>query len=264
MTRSKLILILAILAGLWSAASSSEQSYRLGPEDVVGVTVFGHPELSTVAQIRGDGRITFPTIGEVSIGGLTTREAEVKLQNALTSQNIIALPQVAIAVQNYASHQVAVLGQVANPGTFALTRGDTTIMDMISEAGGLTDEAGDVAIVTRKSDGNARGTIVDLTSILEGRTSVAEPKVSDGDRIFVPRMERFYIYGQVNKPGVYRLDRGMTVMQAISVAGGLTDKGTERGITLRRTTTRGVETISTSMTQPLQNNDVVYVKESLF
>lgn len=262
MKRNSLILMLGILVCLGSASLYAAQAYRLGAGDLVRVTVYGHPDLTTVAQIGENGNITFPTVGEVSLAGLTGREAELRLAKILTDNEVVKSPQVGLIVERYQSQRVAVLGQVATPGMYTIIR-DSTLIDLISEAGGLTEEAGDVAILTR-SRGQKR-TVVDLTSLLEGRSQIPEPMVRNGDRIYVPPMEQFYIYGQVNRPGTYRLERGMTVMQALSVAGGLTDKGTERGMKIRRTSKAGDEKIiGVGLTHKVLPSDVLYVEESLF
>jgi polysaccharide export outer membrane protein len=171
---------------------------------------------------------------------------------------------VALTVEQYRSQKVSVLGEVNRPGVYAIA-GANTLMDLLSEAGGLGEEAGELAIVTRRGSPAGQSQAIDLAALLEGRADIPEPRLGDGDRIFVPRMDRFYIYGQVNRPGSYRLERGMTVMQALSVASGLTDKGTERGLKIRRMAGDGREqVISAELTQRIQPSDVLFVKESLF
>ncbi|MBV5272309.1 MAG: SLBB domain-containing protein [Lamprocystis purpurea] len=264
MRRNSIISALTVLLFVLSLGALADQSYRLGANDVIRVTVYGHADLSTVARVAENGGVTIPIIGEVSLGGLTGREAELKIQSLLKEQKIVKSPQVTLIVDKYESQRVSVLGEVKKPGVYPITRG-SSLMDLISEAGGLGEEAGEVAIVTRKDEGAGRGRVIDLVSLLEGSAVTPEPTVADGDRIFVPRMERFYIYGQVNKPGAYRLERGMTVMQALSVASGLTDKGTERGIKVRRKSGDGTEQeFSAQLTQRIQANDVIYVNESIF
>lgn len=262
---NNLVLSLIISASLLSAAVHADTAYRLGTNDVVRVTVYGQPDLSAVVQVSENGSIVIPTIGEVGVAGLTAREAEIRLANILERREVVRDAQVGLIIESYESKRVAVLGEVANPGVYAITRG-STVMDMISEAGGLSQDAGDLAILTRRG-GNAsqKKTVIDLPALLEGRLNTPEPSVKDGDRIYVPRMEQFYVYGEVNQPGVYRLEPGMTVIQALSVAGGITDKGTKRGMSIRRTTKEGREqTIPASLTHSIEPNDVLYVKESLF
>jgi len=264
MRHNSLIFAFAMLVCSLSQVSQADQSYRLGANDVVRITVYGHPDLSTVARIAENGGLTLPIVGEIALGGLTSREAELKIQALLTQQRIVKTPQVTLMVDRYESKRVSVLGEVARPGVFVISR-DSSLMDLISEAGGLNADAGDIAFLTRRSEGANQARAIDLVALLKGASDVPEPTVADGDRIYVPRMERFYIYGQVNKPGAYRLERGMTVMQALSVASGLTDKGTERGLKVRRKTADGIEKeFAVSPTHLIQANDVVYVNESLF
>lgn len=264
MRHNSLIFALAILACSLSLGSHADQSYRLGANDVVRITVYGHPDLSTVARIAENGGMTLPIVGEIALGGLTSREAELKIQALLTQQKIVKTPQVTLIVDRYESKRVSVLGEVARPGVFTISR-NSSLMDLISEAGGLNEDAGDIAFITRRNEAASQARAIDLVALLKGASDVPEPTVADGDRIYVPRMERFYIYGQVNKPGAYRLERGMTVMQALSVASGLTDKGTERGLKIRRKTADGIEKeFAVLPTHPIQANDVVYVNESLF
>jgi polysaccharide export outer membrane protein len=264
MKRASLISVIMTLTCLWSRGVYSGEAYRLGAEDVVRVTVYGHPELTAMARIAEDGSITVPAVGQVSVGGLTAKDAERKLVKILTDAQVVKDAQVGVFVEQYQSKRVTVLGQVAHPGVFPITRG-STLTELISEAGGLSEDAGDVAVITRKRGKTDQQTVVDLSLLLEGRPDVPEPKVGDGDRIFIPRTERFYVYGEVSRPGAYPLERGMTVVQALSVAGGLTDKGTERGMQIRRKTKGdGEEVIPAELTRPIQANDVLHVKESLF
>lgn len=264
MKYKSLVLALAILLTFNSVGAWAAGSYHLGADDVVRVTVYGHPDLDTVARIAENGSITFPTVGEVSLAGLTARQAEHKLAEILAKADVVKSPIVGLIVDQFQSQQVAVLGKVAKPGMYVITR-ESTLTDLITQAGGLSEDAGDTAILTRSSSSPDTKTVVDLTSLLEGRASVPEPKVRNGDRIYVPEMEKFYVYGEVNKPGAYRLERGMTVVQALSVAGGLTDKATERGMKIRRLTSNGSEEIiPAELTHALRPSDVLYVEESLF
>jgi polysaccharide biosynthesis/export protein len=264
MNRTSVISIFTILACLWSGGAYTGEAYRLGGTDVVKITVYGHPEMTVESQVGENGSITLPAVGQVSVGGLTASEAERKLAKILTDKEVVKDAQVGVYIEQYQSKRVSVLGQVNHPGVYAITSG-SAVTDLISEAGGLTADAGDVAVVTRKRGKTDEQTVVDLTSLLEGRHDAPEPRVSDGDRIFIPRIDRFYVYGEVNKPGAYPLERGMTVVQALSVAGGLTDKGTERGMQIRRKTKAGGEVVvPAELTGPVQANDVIQVKESLF
>ena len=148
MRRNSIVLVFIVLFLGWSLGAPADQSYRLGANDVVRVTVYGHPDLSTIARVAENGGVTIPIIGEVALGGLTGREAELKIQSLLTEQKIVKSPQVTLIVDKYESQRVSVLGEVVRPGVYPITRG-SSLMDLISEAGGLREEAGEVAIVTR-------------------------------------------------------------------------------------------------------------------
>jgi polysaccharide export outer membrane protein len=255
--------ILLPLLAMWPLWSHADQAYRLGPNDVVRISVFGQPDLSTVSRLSENGSVTIPFAGEVRLSGMTAREAERKLTQILANKQIVKSPQVAVFVEEFESQKVAVVGQVGKPGMYSLTRG-STLLDLISEAGGLSEDAGDVAIITRKRSTMDNPVTVDLRALLEGATAVPEPKLVDGDRVYVPKMEQFFVYGEVNKPGAYRFEAGMTVMQALSVAGGLTDKATERGMKIHRSKSGVEQVVPAQLTMQIEPNDVIQVKESLF
>lgn len=251
-------LILGILC--WVGTAAAEGSFTLGNGDVLQISVYGHPDLSLTKRVSEDGSINFPLVGEVSVAGMSERQAEVALARELERKQIVRNPQVSVVVQQYQTLRVSVLGNVSRPGVFEVRRG-STVVDLIAAAGGLGDQAGHVATLTRGSE----RTSIDLAAMLDQGDATANVMVGDGDQIYIPRTPRFYIYGQVNHPNVYRLEPDMTVMQAISIAGGLTDKGTERGITIKRGGNgEDMDSVAVGASAKIEDNDVVYVKESLF
>jgi polysaccharide export outer membrane protein len=262
-------IVLAILMSIivLPVANAAEEDYVLGPGDAVHVTVYGHTDLTTDARISGSGTIAFPLIGEVELNGLTGRQAEAKIAKLLREGGFVRSPQVGLTVQEVQSQQVAVLGQVNKPGKYPIDRGQT-VLDMIAMAGGVTADGDDSVVLVKSSKDSKDGPkeqVVDLNAMVQGGDTPQGIRVSAGDIIYVPRKEMFYIYGQVNRPGTYPLERGMTVMQAVSVAEGLTDKGTERGLRIHRKDEKGqTQALNAKLTDVLQPNDVVYVKESLF
>jgi polysaccharide export outer membrane protein len=138
------------------------------------------------------------------------------------------------------------------------------VADLISQAGGLQEDAADTIIVVKKEGGKSIRHEIDLLSFYAGDMS-QNIRVSRGDFLLVPKMDAFYIHGEVNRPGSYRLQRGMTAMQALSVAGGITGRGSLKGIKVTRGKGEGLtEEIRVELTDTLQPNDVVYVKERLF
>jgi polysaccharide export outer membrane protein len=246
-------------------AQQAADAYQLGPGDVVRITVYNNPDLTTEAQITQQGRITFPLIGEVQIGGMGKGQVEQMIARRLGDGGFVVKPQVNVLVLGYKSQQISVLGQVNRPGKYPIEQ-VSTLADLLAMAGGISQAGGDIiTYITKGADGKVAKRDIDIHEALKNGEMENNFPVTNGDIIFVPRAPLFYIYGEVQRPGTYRLEKGMTVMQALSVGGGLNVRGTERGIQINRHSSDGkVETIETKMTDPVRENDVIYVKESLF
>jgi polysaccharide biosynthesis/export protein len=236
--------------------------YRLGAGDLLKVAVFNYPDLATQVRVSQSGNITFPLIGQVPVAGLSTRQTETLLTQRLTDGGFIRGAQVSVLVVEYQSQKVSVMGQVAKPGQYALTQ-QNKAMDLLAEAGGAINAvAGDEATLL-KSDGTKQP--IDLQRMFDGDPT-QNPAVESGDTLYVPRAPQFYVYGEVQHPGVYRLERRMTVMQAISAGGGLTPKGSERRIVItRKDPTTGKERRSSvSIADLMEPDDVLLVKQAIF
>jgi polysaccharide export outer membrane protein len=253
-----LLLSLAISADVLAA---SGDDYKLGSGDLLKISAFGYPDLAADVRVSQSGNITFPLIGQIPVNGLSTREVETLITRRLSDGGFIKSAQVSVMVTEYQSQKVAVMGQVAKPGQYFLDQ-SSRALDLLAKAGGLlTATAGDQAYVIRH-DGSRQD--IDLDRMLEG-DPVHNPVVADGDTINVPRALRFYIYGQVQRPGDYRLERNMTVSRAISAGGGLTLRGSERRVVVKRRDASGKERItSIKGFDLLKPDDVIFVKESLF
>jgi len=249
--------------GLWAGGALAQEEYHLGPGDVVKVLVYEHDDLTTTGKISQGGTLVMPLLGEVRIGGLSTSQAEATIARALEEGGYVKFPQVALAVEEYRSQQFAILGHVKNPSKYPI-EGKLTLIDALAMAGGTTDRAADVITVVSRQDGRKKVRRVDLTAFYRGDLSQNVP-IKAGDVILVPKMETFYIYGEVRNPGSYRLEKNMTVVQALSVGGGLTDKGTQRGIRVKRQGDNGtVKEFEVGLNDLLRPNDVVFVKEGIF
>lgn len=243
------------------AAAPAPADYKVGPGDLLRVNVFGSPELATDARVSQSGAITVSLIGSVPVAGLSTVEAEKLLAKRFVDGGFLRQPQVSVLVVEYESQKINVLGHVVKPGQYAL-RASASVLDVLADAGGvMANSAGDTATLMR-SDGTKRD--IDLDALFRGDPA-QNVTVAGGDRIFVPRAEQFYIYGQVQKPGVYRLERNMTVSRAITAGGGLTARGTERRAIVKRRDAGGTEQeYSVKPTDVLKADDVLFIKESLF
>ena len=240
------------------------EGYRLGGGDTVTISVYEQPDLSTVARIsQDDGTITYPLLGEVKLAGFTEEEAGRKIAKLLKDGGFLKFPEVTLAVKEFISQKIPVMGQVGKPGEYAL-KGENRVVEIIAQAGGLQTNAADVIIVVKNVNGKAVRKQIDLLEFYAGDVS-QNIKVGEGDYIMVPKMDTFYIHGEVKRPGSYRLERGMTVMQALSVGGGLSDRGSMSGMKVSRRKADGeTEKIDVELTDLLKPNDVLYVKERLF
>ncbi|MCW5603385.1 MAG: polysaccharide export protein EpsE [Burkholderiales bacterium] len=246
------------------APAREAAEYRLGPGDVVKVTVYNNPDLTTEAEISQTGRISFPLIGEAAIGGLTRREAEQEIAGRLGSGGFVPDAHVNVLISNYRSQQVAVIGEVHKPGKYPISQA-ASVTDILAAAGGITP-AGSSTITLIRKDGQGQTARyqMNVKDVLSGDAS-KNVLLGSGDIVYVPPVSMFYIYGEVRRPGSYPLAPEMTVRQALSVGGGLTVRGTERGIRVERRGPDGKsQTYRARLTDRLQENDVVHVPESWF
>ncbi len=242
----------------------AEEDYLLGGGDTVEIVVYDQPDLTTETRLsHDDGTITFPLLGEVGISGLSPEEAGRKISKLLATGGFIKKPQVALSVKEFRSQKILVMGQVNSPGEYSLTS-ESKVIDLISRAGGLKSDAADAIVVVKKKGGKSIKHEIDLLLFYAGDMD-QNIGVSRGDMILVPKMDSFYIHGEVKRPGRYRLERDMTVMQALSVGGGLSPRGSLSGMKVTRSID-GNRTgkIKVELTDKLQQNDVLYVKERLF
>lgn len=246
-------------------ASAESAEYRLGPGDRVRITVYNNADLTTEAQIAQDGRIRFPLIGEITIGGLSRADAERTIARQLASGGFIRQAHVNLLITEYRSQQVAVLGEVSKPGRYPINQA-ASVTEMLAAAGGITSKASHLITVIRKDgNGESRRYEINVRDLLASDDPAADMRVDRDDVIYVPPAGVFYIYGEVRKPGAYPLVPNMTVRQALSVGGGLTVRGTERGIKVERRGPDGrPRTRSVSLTETLHPDDVIRVPESWF
>jgi len=261
-----LTLTLAFFALTATAQDKSAQlDYPLGAGDAIRVQVFQNPDLTIDTRVSENGSITYPLIGSVELGGLPIAAAEKKIAKALKEGGFVQQPQVNIVLVQVRGNQVGVLGQVNRPGRFPLETFNTRVSDMLAAAGGATAGGDDVVIVTGLRNGKPFRKEIDIPSLYLGDKPEADIVLSGGDTIYVHRAPVFYIYGEAQRPGSFRIERGMTVMQALAQGGGPTMRGSEGRLRLHRKNGEGViEQISPAMTDPVQPNDVIYVRESLF
>jgi len=343
--RNILIVLMTIVLGTWlqPVLAESSSSYQLGAGDVLRISVHNNPDLSLETRVPEDGAISYPLIGNVSVGGLTASAAEKKIATMLESGGFVKQPQVNILVLQFQSkmvsvlgsvnkpgryplervttlpelialaggptvdgsdlitivnksvktqydlnkiignseaetitltggeivyihsRDVSVLGQVNRPGKYAVTNGVRTLADFLSVAGGIAQGGSDTISLSTFRNGELEHLDIDVDKIFRSGGDAANFALASGDMIYVPRAPIGYIFGEVQRPGAFRVERDMTVVQALAQGGGPTARGTQRGIKLHRRNAKGdVEVISVKLTDKVLAEDVIYVQESLF
>lgn len=260
-----LMLLLAATFSLCANAQDKQSEYQIGKGDNIRIMVFQNPDLTVETRVTENGTISYPLVGTVKIGGLTIPAAEQAIAKALSDGNFIQKPQVNIVLLQNRGNQVSVLGMVNRAGRFPLETFDTRLSEMIAIAGGISSTGADVAILTGVRDGKPFRKEIDIPGMFLDNKLQDDIVVAGGNVIYVHRQPMYYIYGEVQRPGSYRIERGMIVRQALVIGGGPTLRGTERRLRLYRRGPDGkVESLSPNLDDPVQPDNVLYVNESLF
>jgi len=243
----------------------AQQEYLLAPGDILKISVFKNPDLSVNVRVSEAGIISYPLIGSAPVTGLTLPAAERKIAQMLKDGGFVVNPQVNILLTQAYGDLVSVIGEVNTAGRYSLDAAGGHLSGMLAAAGGVSASGGDLVIVTGTRNGKPFRREVDIVKMSLSGSPADDIELHGGDTLFVNRAPMFYIYGQVQKPGQLRLERGMTVMQALAAGGGVTGKGTQRGIVRHRRDASGkVKEEGVNMDDDVQDKDVIYVKESLF
>ena len=265
-----MVVAIAWLITMAIIANASQLEYIIGEGDLLRITVYDHPDLTTEARVSGEGKITFPLIGEVVVSDQSVAAAERTIAKLL-EDGFIVKPQVSILITEYKSKKVTVLGEVAKPGVVVL-RGAYTLMEAISDAGGITQNAAETIYIQRKiiRSGNDKKenedvtVLVDTKKLFEEGDASANVPVQDGDSIYVPKAAFVYVNGEVRNPGAYKITKGLTVLKSITLAGGFSPKASERRTKIIRNTDKGEVTIKAKMDDLVMADDIVFVPESWF
>jgi polysaccharide export outer membrane protein len=248
-----------------AAPASTRPLLQLGVGDELNVQVYGRPELTTTTYIADDGSITMPLAGPVPIAGLSPAAAAREVAAAYRKAQLLRDPQITILLMQSRSQQVSVLGEVRSPGRFPVNS-TTSLLDLLAAAGGTTETSADTVYVIRPdAAGNMERHPVNLRGLQDGRQSLQFLVLRGGDAVFVPPADRFYIYGEVKAPNMYRLEPEMTVLQAISRSGGLTELATTRRIDVKRRAADGTVVANRiALADRVQADDVIYIREGRF
>lgn len=247
--------------------------YTIGPEDVLAITVYNQPDLSTRATVSLDGSFSYPLIGTVRAAGLSTQQLEKRLTDKFNEY--LVAPQVTVSVEQFKSQQVNVAGEVKTPGTYPLRR-ESTLLEVLLQAGGATANAGGDVLVLR-SPGGAQGggkesgrdskaeevTRVNLDELLAGKPT-QRVMLYGGDTVYVPERGIIYVSGEVLHPGRYPMEKNTTVIKAITLAGGFTPFAAKKSIRVKRVVEGSPRDFQAQTDDLLQAGDMLIVPASLF
>ena len=258
------------------AFSQAPSSYVVGALDVLTITSYDQADLSGKFTIETDGTFTYPLIGRFRAGGLTLRRVEDDLKARLRDDGYFKNPQITVSVETYRSQKIFVVGEVRTPGSYPLS-GNMALVEALARAGStLPTASGEVIIVhaavpaaaagptlPARTDGD-NGTRVDLRALQNGEF-VNNAAMRDGDTIFVPRAEAIYVFGEVKNPGAYALQqKNTTVLQALSLAGGVVDRGSTARIRIARIVGGEKQEIRAKLNDVVQPGDTIIVPERFF
>lgn len=223
------------------------EEYQVGPDDVLDVSVFEwetNDQTKTLQfRVSETGVIALPMVGALHVAGMSVQEIQKAIETALKEGGVLQNPRVGVWVGEFRSRQISVIGSVHQPGSYAIHQNVSTLLDMISLAGGPLDNAGGIAYVIRNSGkGKAPERIkIDLDELLQRGQSDLNPVLGAGDVVFVPKAPLIYVYGSVRQAGGFTFRKQLRVLESIALAGGFTDMASATDVTLIRRLENGGE-----------------------
>lgn len=257
-------LALATLTPNWAHAQA-KADYIIGPGDVLRINVYQNPDLTLETRINESGSISYPLLGNIKLGGQSIGQAEKIIADGLLKGNFLKQPQVSLQLLQVRGNQASVLGMVTRPGRYPIEVTGMRLSELLATAGGIAPTGSDLLTLTGMRAGKQFRKQIDIGQLLSSGNIDDDPVISNGDSVYVDRMPMVYVYGQVQRPGSMRVERGMTVMQVLANGGGLTLRGTEKNIKLHRRSSDGkVVEKDTSLSEFVTEGDVLFVRESLF
>lgn len=236
-------------------AATAPAGYKIGVDDVIEADVLGQSDFKTRARVQADGTVTLPYLGAVQVKGETAITLAEKLAGLLRAGGYYAKPIVSVEIVGFVSNYVTVLGQVNSSGLQPVDRG-YHVSEVIARAGGLRGEAADFVVLTRADGTSAK---LDYKKLAQGGPN-DDPVVTPGDKIFVPEVEHYYIYGQINAPGVYAIRSDITLRRALAQGGGLAAAGSIKRVKV----TRDGKELKLKLDDPILPGDTIVIGERLF
>lgn len=262
----KIILFLTLLLSFSVNASANEETLKLSSGDTLEIFVSGSPELSSQKRVAIDGSINLPLIGRVLVKGLSTNEAEKRIENELKKGNYLRKPQVQLSHVQSVKNVATILGQIPQPGKYPIGESNKNLIDLIAIAGGLTSMHRGVLL--RSSNGKRQEYAFNIEELLlsTGASNLGkkEYELQAGDIVFVKKAPVYYTYGEIGIVSAFELQKDLTLMQAISIAGGLSKIADKDDIKIKRKQKDGYKLINASLDEFIREDDIIVVEESLF
>jgi polysaccharide export outer membrane protein len=245
-------------------ASVAPARYTIGAQDLLKITVFDEADLTNSYRVDGDGYITFPYIGRVAASGLTLAELQDRIRGMLAA-GFLKNPQVRVEIGEFKSQSVLVSGEVRQPGKVTMT-GAMTLLEALAAAGSASPSASSELTIAhaRRPGDTADAAVVRINWKNLELGKGTDVTLLDGDIINVPKAQTFFITGQVRNGGPFVLEPGTTVQQAIAMAGGLTERGSDRGITITRIVNGKSADVKVTLEDKVQPNDTITIRTRFF
>jgi len=273
--RVLLFVLACAAAGRLAAQTPAVNDYVIGPQDVLTITSYDQADLTGKFTVEADGTFSFPMIGRFRAGGSTLRQVEAQLKKQLKDEGFFNNPQITVSVDTYRSQKIFIVGEVRTPGSYVLS-GDMNLIEALARAGSTLPTASGQALIVHPAAGGASAPVlpadespdnvvrVDLRA-LESGVAAENAALRDGDTVFVPRAESVYVFGQVKNPGAYSLQqKNTTVLQALSLAGGVTDRGSTGRIKIARIVNGSKQELRVKLADIVQPGDTIIVQERFF
>jgi len=264
--RRTILLFLFLFASIGFNEEALCQKYIVGEGDILVIKVYDNEELDTTVRVGADGIINMPLLGQVKVGGMGVSSIASNIESLLADGFLLS-PQVNVFVEEYRSKKVTILGQVNQPGLYEL-QGSISLLELISRASGLTEDAGGLITIKRQTlnaEDEKKVISVNIERLVEQGETSLNIAIQDGDSIYIDKAGVFYVTGEVQRPGSYRHEDNPTVLKAFTLAGGMTDHAAPgRTRIIRIIDGKEVILKNVAMDEPVLPEDVIVVPETYF
>lgn len=250
-------------------SKAGQNRILVGAGDQIFIAVFGQPDMSAEVTVNENGHVTLPLIGTLKVGGLAPPAIETLVAKRLRDGEYLRNPEVSIQIRQLRSQVISVLGEVQRPGRFPL-QGRLTVLDALATAGGLTTRADRTVFLIRRDHAKGSNTqrqeiAIELDQLVDKSRGDVDLELTNEDVIFVAQQKFFYIHGEVRRPGAYPMEPDLNLMRALSIGGGVTERGSLKRVRVhRQQIDKRIIELKPELVTPIQNGDVIYVDERLF